>query len=97
MNLNPHVSEYTIHPFPQDRHNGRHWRIQIRLAPDGTWVIHHMGFWLQPDRTWHPDGVSALRFTDPDSAVTVAQSAVRALDVNGVTFADMCARWGGPS
>jgi hypothetical protein len=92
--LEPVVTEYTIRPFPQDQRNGHHWQVQIRLHHDGMWVICHAGFWLQPDRTWYPDLLSALRFTDPDTAVAVAQTAVREMDVGGVTFADMCQRWG---
>lgn len=94
MNLEPQITEYTITPFPQDHHNGHHWVVRIQRRPDTTWVVQHHGYWLQPDGTWFPDITTALHYGDERDATTAAQAALRVLDVNGVTFDDMCDRWG---
>jgi len=96
VSLESQITEYTIDPFPEDHRNGHHWRVQIQRGRDGAWTIHHAGYWLQPDRTWYPDQRTAVRFGDEHDAISRAQEALRNLDVNGVTFADMRQRWGAP-
>lgn len=97
MTLPVIVTEYTIAAFQQDPNNGHHWRIQIRRGGDGWWAVHHHGYWLQLDRTWYPDARTALRWRDEHDAIDVARQALRALDINGVTWGDMVQRWGEPA
>jgi hypothetical protein len=86
------VTEYTVSAFQEDQINGHHWRIRIRRTPSDWWVIQWGGEWLQQDRTWYPDPHTALRYRDEHDAIAVAREALKALDVNGTTWADMVQR-----
>lgn len=94
MSLTPIVTEYTVDPFPEDDRNGHHWRVQVQRGRDGAWIIHNAGYWMQPDGSWYPDQRTALRLADTADVADHAMDAVRSLNVNGVTFADMVQRWG---
>jgi hypothetical protein len=94
MSLEAQITEYTVSAFQEDSHNSHHWRIRVRRLTDGWWVVQWDGEWLQQDRTWYPDRHTAIRYRDEHDAIRIAQEALRALDVNGVTWAHMVERWG---
>jgi hypothetical protein len=96
MSFDPIATEYTLDPFHSDYANGHHWQIQIARRTYGQWLIRNSGFWLQPGDDWYPSMGSAVRFDDLDSAVEVAREALKTVDVNGVTWDAMCAKWGTP-
>lgn len=96
MNLNPIVTEITLDPFPRDWANGHHWRIQIRRDRDGLWTVHNAGFWLRSDSSWHSDQQEAVRFAGQADAVDTAQEALKTVEVGGVTWDEMCAKWRTP-
>lgn len=96
MSLEPYVTEWTINPFPADTNNGRHWRLQVRQIADSVWAFHNNGSWLQPDMTWYPDTRNSYKLNDSGEALAVARVAVKTIEVNGVTWDDMVAKWGMP-
>ena len=60
------------------------------------WVVHNLGYWLQPDSSWYPDQRTALVFELFDNAVAAAAGAITKIQPGRHTYADMCAKWGTP-